>query len=104
MNIYKEIKQIAELNAMITDLSNNLEEKEFDTDGLDFYNAYFVRECVEEDGRLYNKDGSRLDNSGLVDDDYYCYQRVGYLEDDFYGTLYYATDEVGVFVAIPFAM
>ena len=104
MNIYKEIKKIAELNEVIIDLNNNLEENGFDTDGLDFRSAYFIKNCVEENGHLYDYDGNRLDTSGLVDDDYYCCQHTGYCEDDFYGTLYYATDEERVFVAVPFAM
>lgn len=104
MNVYKEIKKIAELNETIVDLNNNLEENGFDTDGLDFRSSCFIRNCIEENGHLYDCDGNRLDNSGLVDDDYYCCQYTGYCEDDFYGTLYYATDEEGVFVAVPFAM
>lgn len=104
MNTYKEIKKIAELNEMIIDLNNNLAKSKLDTDGLDFRSAYFVRNCIEEDGHLYDYDGNRLDNYGLTDDDYYCCQYTGYCEDDFYGTLYYVTDEEGVFVAVPFAM
>lgn len=104
MNVYNEIKQIAKMNDMQTELINKLVEKDFETDGLDFKYAYFVRNCTEEDGHLYNYDGGRLDNSGLVDGDYYCKQYKGYCEDDFYGTIYCATDEEGLFVAIPFAM
>lgn len=104
MNIYKEIKQIAELNEKRTTLINNLEEDGLDTYELDLGTAWFERECVEKDGHLYNKDGERLDNCGLVDNDYYCKQYQGYIEDDYYGTIYYATDEKGVFVAVPFAM
>ena len=104
MNIYNEIKQIAEMNDIRDELVNKLTEKGFEADGLDFERAYFVKNCVEENGHLYNYDGDRLDNCGLVDDDYYCTQYTGYCEDDFYGTLYYATDIEGLFVAIPFAM
>lgn len=104
MNTYNEIKRIAEINNARIEFVNNLVEKGLETEGIDFEGAYFVRNCVEENGHLYDYDGNRLDNSGLVDDDYYCCQHTGYCEDDFYGTLYYATDEEGVFVAVPFAM
>ena len=104
MNIYNEIKQIAELNKKCIELRNKLEADGFDTDGLDFMSAYFIKSCVEENGHLYDYDGNRLDNCGLVDDDYYCRQYTGYCGDDFYGTVYYATDEDGVFVAVPFSM
>ena len=104
MNIYKEIKKIAELNEAIVYLINNLEENEFNTDGLDFRSAYFIKNCVEENGHLYDCDGNRLDNHGLIDNDYYCCQHTGCCEDDFYGILYYATEEEGMFVAVPFVM
>lgn len=102
MNIYKEIKDIAKANAKIERLANLLAEKIY-CDGLNFAEAYFVSGCREKNGHLYHGE-ARLDNSGLVDDDYYCDQYTGYLGDDFYGTLYYKTDVRGVFVAIPFDM
>lgn len=104
MNIYNEIKQIAELNEKVIELVNQLETDGFDTDGLDFRSAYLIRGCVAENGHLYNKDWHRLDNSGLVDNDYYCNQYTGYLGDNFYGTVYYATEEESTFIAVPFAM
>lgn len=64
----------------------------------------YVTRCTERDEKLYDEAGDRLDNSGLVNDNYYLYQRAGYLEDDFYGTVFYATDEPGNFIAIPFYM
>lgn len=104
MEIYTKIKHIAELNETIELLIRELEEQGLDTDGLDFGAAYFVEDCIEKDGHLWNKDGHRYDNSGLTDNTYYCNQYTGYLGDDFYGTCYFATDEEGVFVGIPFSM
>lgn len=102
MNIYKEIKGIAKANAKIEHLANLLSEK-IDCDGLDLSAAYFISGCREKNGHLYHGE-ARLDNSGLVDDDYYCNQYTGYLGDDFYGTIYFKTDARGVFVAVPFSM
>lgn len=102
MQIYKELKEIAELNTRIIELSNQMQIKGIDLDGLNLERAEFVKNCVEENGHLYNKDGCKLDNSGLVDDEYYCEQHQGYIEDDYYGTLYYATDEEGTFISVPF--
>lgn len=102
MNVYLEFKEIAQANERIKALVSMLEE-ELDLDGLDIASAYFVDNCEEKNGHLYSDEG-RLDNSGLVDDDYYCNQHTGYLGDDFYGTVYYKTDVPGKFVAVPFAM
>lgn len=104
MNIYKEIEQIVALNKRRTKLISSLESKGIETDGLDFDRAYTIEGCIEKDGHLYSNVGNRLDNSGLVDNDYYCCQFTGYLEDDYYGTIYFATDERDIFVAIPFEM
>lgn len=48
------------------------------------------------------QNGVRLDNGGLVDDDYYCRQHTGCCEDDYYGELYFKTDVPGQFVEISF--
>ena len=104
MKIYTKIKHIVELSETIELLIKELEQQGLETDGFDFRAAYFVRDCVEKDGHLYHKEGHKFDNSGLVDDTYYCNQYTGYLEDDFYGTCYYKTDEQGLFVAVPFSM
>ena len=103
MNIYKEFEQIAEANEQIKQLAKKLEEV-MDCDGLDLGSAYFVDDCVERNDHLYNSNGERLDNCGLTDNDYYCRQYTGYLEDDFYGTLYFKTGTKGRFVAVPFQM
>lgn len=103
MKIYKELEQIAQANEQIIDLAMKL-DKVIDIDGLDLHAAYFVDGCIEKDGHLYNDEGDRYDNSGLVDDEYYCNQYTGYLGDDFYGTLYFKTETAGRFVGVPFAM
>lgn len=101
MKVYKEFKTIALLNEIIMELCEKVGQ-ELDIDCLDLGSANIVRNCEERQGHLYNGNGKRLDNCGLVDDEYYCYQLQGYCEDDFYGKLYYATEEKGVFVEIPF--
>lgn len=100
MNIYPEIKKIAGKNDAIQRLATALESK-IDCDGLDWQNARLITGCKEKNGHLY-QDGHRLDNGGLVDDDYYCDQYTGYCEDDFHGTSYFKTNVPGQFVAVPF--
>mgnify|MGYP003429945535 CR=1 FL=1 len=102
MRVYEELKEIALMNEKTEELSEKVAEK-IDAVCADFAFAKIVRGCEEKNGHLYNSDGKRLDNYGLVDDDYYCYQEQGYIEDDFYGRLYFATDEKGVFIEIPFS-
>ena len=102
MNIYPELKQIAMANAKRNRLAEKVTAR-LDVDGLDLSSAYIINGCSEKDGHLY-QNGVRLDNSGLVDDDYYCRQYAGYCGDDFYGTLYFKTNGPGQFVAIPFQM
>ena len=102
MNVYLELAKIAELNTEINRLCEALDKK-IDCSGFSLDCATFVENCVEKDGHLY-KDGCKLDNSGNVDNDYYCNQYTGNLGDDFWGTLYFATDKKGVFVSVPFSM
>ncbi len=100
MNIYPEIKKIAEAIQKVKHLSKIIADK-IDTKGLDFTAAYLIDGCKEKDGHLY-RNGIRLDNGGLVDDDCYCEQYTGYLEDDFYGVVYFKTNVPCQFVAVPF--
>ena len=102
MNIYPELKKIAGANAKIVRLAEKVSGK-LAAEGLDYASAYLITGCSEKNGHLY-QDGGRLDNYGLVDDDYYCRQYTGYCEDDYYGTLYFKTNVPGQFVAIPFHM
>ena len=103
MFIYPEFKKIAGMNAAIERLAEKLAIKLYDLEGLDFSNAYLVNGCKEKKGHLFCG-SKRLDNYGLVDDLYYCNQHTGYLEDDYYGTLYFKTNVPGQFVAVPFSM
>lgn len=103
MNIYPEIKQIVELNEKIIQLIEKL-SSQIDIDGLNFNAAHFIENCEEINNHLYNSEGNQLDNYGLVDNDYYCSQYTGYCEDDFYGTIYFKTDVLGQFIAMPFEM
>jgi hypothetical protein len=99
--VYKEFEEIAKGNEERETLKILLSTMT-DIEGLNLESARLIRGCVEKDGHLYNVVGARLDNCGLVDDEYYCYQQTGDTEDFYYGTLYYATEEKGTFVAIPF--
>lgn len=101
MNIYPELKKIAGKNESIRRLITALVEK-IDCEGMNWSESYLVSGIKEKEGYLY-KDGQRLDNSGLIDNDYYCNQHTGYCEDDYYGTLYFKTNVPGQFVAVPFA-
>lgn len=101
MVVYEELKQIAQINEKRNELLNMLFEKT-ELDGLQPETAEFIKDCRIENGHLYDSDGNRLDNCGLVNDEYYCNQSKGYLDDVYYGTLYYATDEKGTFVKISF--
>ena len=102
MKIIPELKKIACLNDKIKRLVG-IVGKKIDADGMGLESAYLISGCKEKNGHLY-QDGGRLDNSGLVDDVYYCNQHTGYCEDCFYGTLYFKTDVPGQFVAVPFDM
>jgi hypothetical protein len=101
--VYKEFEEIAKGNEERETLSLVLSTKT-DIEGLNLESARLIRGCVEKDGHLYNVVGGRLDNSDLVDDEYYCYQQTGFAEDYYYGTVYFATEEQGTFVAVSFEM
>lgn len=103
MKVYEELKIIAEDNRKRAGLIESLGEK-IDLEGYDLCRANLFTGCTEKDGRLFDAAGKRLDNSGLINNEYYLYQRTGYLEDDFYGTVFYATNEPGSFIAIPFCL
>ena len=102
MKTYPEILKIVGAFNKASRLIKNLDSK-LDCDGLKFEGAYLIDGCSERKGHLYKK-GIRLDNSGIVDDDYYCDQHTGYCEDDFYGTVYFKTKTPGQFIAVPFEL
>ena len=92
MKVYKEIKEITKCNGKIRSLAQRLEKK-MDTDGVDWSTAVF--------DTMGKKDIERLE---LVDDEYYVQQWTGYIEDDFYGYLYFKTDVPGQYVKVYFHM
>jgi hypothetical protein len=104
MQIIHELKRIAAANAKRDYWIKQLElSGKVEMDDLHIESAYLIDGCKEKNGHLY-QNGWCLDNSGLVDDQYYCYQTQGYHEDDFYGTLYFKTNVPGQFVQVPFHM
>ena len=104
MDIICEMKRIAAANAKRDHWIKRLElSGKVEMDGLDLESAELISGCKEKDGHLY-RNGFMLDNSGLVDDQYYCYQVQGFCEDCFYGTLYFKTNVPGQFVEVPFDM
>ena len=91
MNIYPEIKKIATCVSKIYQLVERVSKK-IDPDGIEWFTARLVhlnREEVEALGKC-------------VDDDYYCDQWQGYLEDEYHGDLYFKTNVPGEFVKVHF--
>ena len=104
MDIICEMKRIAAANAKRDHWIKRLElSGKVEMDGLGFESAELISGCKEKDGHLY-RNGCMLDNIGLVDDQYYCYQMQGYCEDHFYGTLYFKTTVPCQFVRVPYYM
>ena len=95
MNKYKEIKEIAKCVAKMKRLVDQLEDK-LDTDGIDWGTAEFVT--------LSKEDRRHFENTNGVTEDYYTKQYTGYLGDDYYGWLYFATDVPGQYVKVHFEM
>lgn len=100
MRVYNELKKIACMNQKIEMLSNKLAQK-IGLDDIDLSSARLVSGLSERFGHLY-RNGVMIDNSGLVNDDYYCCQHTGYIEDEFFGKLYFKTNVPGQFVEIDF--
>lgn len=104
MIVHKELKEIAELNKRIDLLRTKLWSVDHSLfRDCDLIGAYLVEDCYVENGHLYSKEKGKLDNCGLQMNEYYCSQYHGYSEDDFYGTLYFATSIEETFVAVPFS-
>ena len=100
MKVFKDIKRIVNKIAQIQRLAENLETTyDFDCCGIDWYSAVLVSGLKEKPDGLYNKDGFRIATN---EDDYYCAQTRGYLEDDYYGNIYFKTDVPGQFVKVWF--
>lgn len=102
MEIIRELKMIAAANAKRDYWIERLEKSgKVDMDDLHLESAELIDGCKEINGGLY-KNGHRLDNSGIVDNQYYCRQMQGYCEDYYFGTIYFKTNVPGQFVSVPF--
>lgn len=89
------IFEIASLQSKINKiLSRNQVAEEFE-DMTFFKIEGFERNCIEQNSALYAgdgyyiADGDKYEPTGMIDDLYYVNQHSGYLEDDYYGTMYY---------------
>lgn len=96
MNIYKEIKEIAKCNSKIKRLADKVNEK-MQTDN------FSCNDIKWETARLVTMSRKDLEKLDLIDDDYYSEHHRGYLEDDFYGWLYFKTDVPGQYVKVHFS-
>ena len=94
MNILKEVKEIAKKNAqikiLIDKLSNNI-----DTEDIDWATASFVS--------LPKEEIKRFKRTNCETEDYFVDQWTGYVEDSFYGYLYFKTDVPGQYVRVHFS-
>lgn len=95
MNIYQEVKEIAELSAKIKYLSDSLYEK-VDCYGIDWRTARFVS--------LSREDIEKFNRTNSVTEDYFVDQRSDYCEDCFYGWLYFKTDTSSQYVKVYFEL
>lgn len=91
MNIYPEIKKIATSVAKINRLAEQVSQK-MDIEGIEWFTAELVHLNHEQIKRL----------GECVDNDYYCNQWQGYIEDSFHGYLYFKTNVPGEFVRVHF--
>lgn len=101
MKIIPELKKIACLNSRIDHLADVLSKK-IDDEVIDFRSAVLVSGLHVEGQHLYNRHGLCLDNCGLVDDLYYCWQCEDGYEYDYFGTMYFKTDVPGQYVAVQY--
>lgn len=91
----KTIFEIASLKSKINKIFLRPQVAEEFDDMTYFKVEGFERNCVEQNCLLYDSngnylaEGSKWDSTGMVDDLYYVNQHSGYLEDDYYGTMYY---------------
>lgn len=96
MKVFPEITEIAEHIEAANNLIANIEKTHGEIcEGVDWSSARFTK--------LSEEDISQLKQHGGETDEYYVDQRVGYLEDDFYGHVYFRTVRPGVFVDVTFA-
>lgn len=94
MIVYKEIKEIAKSNAKIAHLVQKLEDKGFDAYGIEWNTTTFVSLSKED-----------IESLNLSETEgYYVSQSQGYIEDDFFGHLYFKTNVPGQYVRVYFQM
>ena len=99
----KRIYHIAALEIKLKELYSKISENNM-VSGCTNFNPYkILNNCREENNCLYDSDGIFLASGGLVDNLYYCEQYGGYLEDDFYGTMYFKTNKQGQFIAVDYS-
>lgn len=97
MKIYKKVKRITNKLAQVHYLIEQL-ETEIECDGIDWSTARLVSGLKEKPDGLY-QDGVMIAEWA---DECYVNQSQGYLEDDYYGHLYFKTDVPGQFVKVWF--
>ncbi len=76
-------------------------------DDLGVWDTFGVmKSCKVQNGTLYDSDGNEVsDDCRCMDEPipYAVNQSVGFCGDDFYGTMYIATDDKGTFVAVDYS-
>lgn len=95
MRKFKEIKTIASAMAKIRNLAGEIDKKYGEiAEGVDWTTAEFVS-LTKEDIQHFKAHGNETEN-------YFVDQNIGYLGDDFYGYVYFATDVPGQYVKVCF--
>ena len=98
----KRTYHIATLEIKLKELYSKISQNDI-VSGCTNFNPYkILNNCREENNCLYDSNGIFLASGGLVDNLYYCDQYIGYLEDDFYGTMYLKTNKQGQFIAVDY--
>lgn len=91
----KTIFEIASLKSKINKIFLRPQVAEEFEDMTYFEVEGFERNCIEQNGLLYDSngcclaEGDKWEPTGMIDNLYYVDQHSGYLEDDYYGTMYY---------------
>lgn len=104
--IGKLLVELYDLKNREEEIRNKLKELEdvFD-DGIDYEILRIIKGCKITDNGLKDEHGNILSRD-LYDwkiAGYFCNQKVGFWEDDYYGTIYYPVDEEGTFAKINYS-
>lgn len=100
----KRLYTAAKMKKQLAVLQGKIEEEFSDCTAWEIEGILYG--CYEKDGHLYNKDGEVVSEetcSGDLSEKYYVNQSCGYLEDDYYGTLYYMVDNKGTVVEVSYS-